>query len=90
MFVFTIVLKKETVPSDSMKFGKDASAPLSSNDIVDYSVAVILESVKNNDRFEADSKDPTEFKPKSVNPALLNPDGTPKVFYHGAKLGGRD
>ena len=24
-----------------------------------------------------------EFKPKSVNPVLLNEDGTPKVFYHG-------
>ena len=24
-----------------------------------------------------------EFSPKSVNPVLLNEDGTPKVFYHG-------
>lgn len=24
-----------------------------------------------------------EFSPKSVNPAFLNEDGTPKVFYHG-------
>ncbi len=26
-----------------------------------------------------------EFQPKSVNPALLNEDGTPKVFYHGTR-----
>ena len=24
-----------------------------------------------------------DFSPKSVNPALLNKDGTPEVFYHG-------
>ena len=29
-----------------------------------------------------------DFKPKTVNPALLNEDGTPKMFYHGAKKNG--
>lgn len=28
------------------------------------------------------------FKPKPVNPIVLNKDGTPKVFYHGSKKGG--
>ena len=33
------------------------------------------------------SKD-ASFSPHPVNPALLNVDGTPKVFYHGAKKNG--
>jgi len=40
------------------------------------SVAQLFDFVKRYDE---------EFKPKSVNPALLNEDGTPKVFYHGTR-----
>ena len=39
-----------------------------------YSISDLFDFVKTYDK---------EFKPKSVNPALLNEDGTPKVFYHG-------
>ena len=48
-------------------FAKDASA-------IDVSVADLHALVKQYDE---------NFKPKSVNPVLLNEDGTPKVFYHG-------
>lgn len=41
-----------------------------------YSISDLFEFVKRYDK---------EFKPKSVNPALLNEDGTPKVFYHGTR-----
>lgn len=39
-----------------------------------YSISDLFDFVKRYD---------TEFFPKSVNPTMLNPDGTPKVFYHG-------
>ncbi|MBR2908218.1 MAG: hypothetical protein IKC26_09295 [Clostridia bacterium] len=39
-----------------------------------YSISDLFDFVKRYD---------TEFSPKSVNPTMLNPDGTPKVFYHG-------
>lgn len=42
---------------------------------------------KNNDKFEADSEQPTKFTPKSVNKEFINSDGTPKIFYHGTPNG---
>ena len=55
-----------------------------SSDDPDVSIAEIYDFVnKHNDDFEKDSNVPTKFNPKTVNPALLNEDGTPKVFYHG-------
>ena len=44
-----------------------------------YSIADLFNVVK---RFDSD------FKPIPVNKDLLNADGTPKLFYHGAKSGG--
>ena len=41
-----------------------------------YSIADLFALVKQYDK---------EFKPKTVNPLLLNKDGTPKVFYHGTR-----
>lgn len=38
-----------------------------------YSISDLFDFVKRYD---------TEFSPKSVNPSMLNPDGTPKVVYH--------
>ncbi len=68
-------------PSDSMGQSK-SSDPKSSNDS-DISVADIYNFVKkNNDKFESNSEYPSKFSPQSVHPALLNEDGTPKVFYH--------
>ena len=65
--------KIETVPTDSMGHGNEASAPNSSVDTAEYSVADIFAFVKeNNDRFEADSDHPTKFAPKDVTPARWN------------------
>ena len=71
------------VSTDSTVLGFKASAPNSSVD-TNISVADIFEFVKeNNDKFEADSDNPTAFTPKHINKDLLNADGTPKVVYHG-------
>ena len=75
--------KIEMVPTDSTVLGKNAFAPNSSVD-TEISVADIYDFVKrNNDKYEADSDEPTSFNPKPVNPAMLNADGTPTVVYYG-------
>ena len=77
--------KIEMVSTDSREATKNASSQFSSVD-TNISVSQIYEFVKQNDKkYEAKSKNPVEFRPKSVNPALLNEDGTPKVFYHGTR-----
>lgn len=37
------------------------------------------------DLFSAVKRYDKDFSPKAVNPELLNPDGTPRVFYHGTR-----
>ena len=54
------------------------TSPRSDTDSI-YSIADLFDFVK---RFDSD------FKPIPVNKDLLNADGTPKLFYHGAKNGG--
>lgn len=44
-----------------------------------YSISDLHRFVKQYDK---------DFSPHPVNPALLNEDGTPKVFYHGSKKNG--
>ena len=46
----------------------------SGDSISTISISKLFDIVKQNDE---------EFKPNPVNPAFLNEDGTPKVFYHG-------
>lgn len=76
--------KIETVPADSTGLFEKTITPNSSTDTVNYTVSDLYEFVKKyNDRFEEDSKNPIRFNPKATNPALLNADGTPRVFYHG-------
>ncbi len=48
--------------------------PSSISQATEISVADLVEYVKQSD---------TTYKPRGVNPVLLNSDGKPKVFYHG-------
>ena len=63
----------------------DISTPhgkATSNDAT-ISISEIFDFVKKNSKnFEKNSEHPVYFKPKPVNPVLLNEDGTPKKFYH--------
>ncbi len=74
--------KIEMESTDSIRQSK--SSGINSSDDSNISIAYIYRFVKeNNDKYEADSKNPSKFSPKEVNPILLNEDGTPKKFYHG-------
>ena len=68
--------------SDNGKIDPRASS--TTGDASYISIAEIFDFVKRNGgKFESGSKNPVYFNPKPVNPAFLNEDGTPKVFYHG-------
>ena len=68
--------------SDNGKIDPRASS--TTGDASYISIAEIFDFVKRNGgKFESGSKNPVYFNPKPVNPAFLNEDGMPKVFYHG-------
>ena len=68
--------------SDNGKIDPRASS--TTGDASYISIAEICDFVKRNGgKFESGSKNPVYFNPKPVNPAFLNEDGMPKVFYHG-------
>ena len=52
----------------------ESHTPIIEDTVSNISIADLYELVKRYD---------VEFSPKSVNPAMLNADGTPKMFYHG-------
>ena len=52
------------------------SASRISQPTVTYTVSDLFKTVKSKDK---------NFNPTPVNPAFLNDDGTPKIFYHGTK-----
>ena len=61
--------------------GQLGNSSSSSRPVTDSTISIsnLFEIVKTYDK---------EFSPKPVNPALLNEDGTPKVFYHGTPSNG--
>lgn len=72
------------VSSDRNSGSLNQGANSTASDTSVISIAEIFEFVKQHDKkYEADSSNPVYFEPNSANPALLNKDGTPKVFYHG-------
>lgn len=82
------LVKIEMVPTDSTVLSSKAFAPNSSID-TDISLSELYELVKRLDkRFEEESNEPIQFKPKEVNHIFINEDGTPKLFYHGSKKNG--
>ena len=70
------------VPTDESVLNPRTNS--TAGDASSISIAEIFDFVKRNGgKFESGSKNPVYFNPKPVNPAFLNEDGTPKVFYHG-------
>lgn len=72
------------VPTDESVLNPRTNS--TAGDASSISIAEIFDFVKRNGgKFESGSKNPVYFNPKPVNPAFLNEDGTPKVFYHGTR-----
>lgn len=63
----------EIEAASSVGIGK-SHTPIMEKTASEISIAQLFDFVKQYDK---------DFQPKSVNPILLNEDGTPKVFYHG-------
>lgn len=68
----------QNIKEEPISIGKRFSkAHLQEKDSSVISIADLFDFVKTYDK---------EFKPKSVNKAMLNDDGTPKIVYHGTNV----